>query len=291
VNGLTNGSYSECRLGLGGLHLADSKTATPVLRRAVELGVGLIDTADAYGPETSELLIAEALHPYPEGVVIATKGGMIRGHPDDIWPADGRPAHLRAACHASLERLRLEQIVLYQLHTVDPEVPIEESVGALAELRTEGKIRNIGVSNVDAEELARARSAAPIAAVQNRYSIAYRHADDVIAVCERDGLAFLAWQPLFVGLHGETLARVGSAYGATVRQVALAWLLARSPAVVAIPGTSSVAHLEENLAARTLQLTEEEQTALECQIPPFDPVRDPPHPQRSRSAHGPSARG
>ena len=268
------------------MHLAEPEAAQRVLRRAVELGVDLIDTADAYGPEVSELLIAEALHPYPDGLVIATKGGMVRrGDPNAIWPADGRPEHLRAACHASLERLRLERIDLYQLHTVDPAVPIEESVGALAELQAEGKIRHIGVSNVDADDLARARSAAPIAAVQNRYSIAYRLADDVLEICERDGLAFLPWQPLFLGLHGETLARVASAYGATARQVALAWLLARSPAVVAIPGTRSLAHLEENLAARALRLTDAELTALEREIPPFDPARDPPHPQRSRSAH------
>jgi aryl-alcohol dehydrogenase-like predicted oxidoreductase len=274
------------RLAFGGLHLDDRADARAVLRRAVELGVDLIDTADAYGPETSELMIAEALHPYPDGLVIATKGGMIRSAADEIWPADGRPEHLRAACEASLRRLRLDRIDLYQLHTVDPAVPIEESVGALAELQTEGKIRHIGVSNVDADELERARSAAAIAAVQNRYSVAYRPAEDVIEICERDGLAFLAWQPLFIGLHGERLARVASAYAATARQVALAWLLARSPAVVAIPGTRSVAHLEENLAARAFRLTDADLTALEREIPPFDPARDPPHPQRSRSAHG-----
>ena len=201
---------------------------------------------------------------------------MVRlGDPNAIWPADGRPEHLRAACHASLERLRLERIDLYQLHTVDPAVPIEESVGALAELQAEGKIRHIGVSNVDADDLARARSAAPIAAVQNRYSIAYRLSDDVLAICERDGLAFLPWQPLFLGRHGETVARLLPAHGATGRQIALAWLLARSPAVVAIPGTRSLAHLEENLAARALRLTEEERTALEREIPPYDPARDP----------------
>jgi aryl-alcohol dehydrogenase-like predicted oxidoreductase len=267
------------------LHLADPETATPVLRRAVELGVELIDTADAYGPEVSELRIAEALYPYADGLVIATKGGMIPTAADEIWPADGRPEHLRAACHASLKRLRLERIDLYQLHTVDPSVPIEESVGALAELQAEGKIRDLGVSNVDADELARARSAATIVSVQNRYSIAYRHADDVIEICERDGLAFLAWQPLFLGLHAEAIGRLARARGATVRQVALAWLLARSPAVVPIPGTGSVAHLEENVASRELRLTEEERTALEREIPPFDPARDPPHPQRSRSAY------
>jgi pyridoxine 4-dehydrogenase len=273
------------RLGFGALHLDNAEAAAAVLRRAVELGVQLIDTADAYGPEVSELMIAETLHPYPDGLVIATKGGMIRSAADEIWPADGRPEHLRAACHASLRRLRLERIDLYQLHTVDPAVPIEESVGALAELQAEGKIRHIGVSNVDADELERARSTAAIAAVQNRYSIAYRHADDVIEICERDGLAFLAWQPLFVGLHAGTLEHIGAGHGATARQVALAWLLARSPAVIAIPGTRSVAHLEENLAADALRLTDAEQARLEREIPPFD-SRDPPHPQRSRSAHG-----
>jgi aryl-alcohol dehydrogenase-like predicted oxidoreductase len=294
VNGLTNGSYSlriggdlpVRRLGFGGLHLDDRDTSRAVLHRAVELGVNLVDTADAYGPDVSELLIAEALHPYPSGLAIATKGGMIRGDADEIWPADGRPEHLRAACHASLRRLRLERIDLYQLHTVDPAVPIEESVGALAELQAEGKIRHIGVSNVNADELERARSTAAIAAVQNRYSIAYRLSEDTLEICRRDGLAFLAWQPLFVGLHTETLERVGSGHGATAKQVALAWLLARSNAVIAIPGTHSVAHLEENLAADALGLTDAERARLEREIPPFDPLRDPPHPQRSRSAHG-----
>jgi aryl-alcohol dehydrogenase-like predicted oxidoreductase len=293
VNGLTNGSYiviggdlAVSRVGFGALHLADPDVSKALLHRALDLGVDLIDTADAYGPETSELLIAEALHPYPDGLVIATKGGMIRGGADEIWPADGRPEHLRAACHASLRRLRLERIELYQLHTVDPAVPIEESVGALAELQAEGNIRHIGLSNVDAGELTRARSVATIASVQNRYSIAYRLSEDVLGICEHDGLAFLPWQPLFVGLHVEALGRVASAYGATARQVALAWLLARSPAVAAIPGTGSIVHLEENIAAGALNLTDEERAAIEREIPPFDPARDPPHPQRSRSAHG-----
>ena len=211
---------------------------------------------------------------------------MVRlGDPNAIWPADGRPEHLRAACHSSLERLRLERIDLYQLHTVDPAVPIEESVGALAELQAEGKIRHIGVSNVDADDLARARSAAPIAAVQNRYSIAYRLSDDVLEICELDGLAFLPWQPLFLGLHGETLARVASAHGATARQVALAWLLARSPAVVAIPGTSLPRPPRGEPRGARASPHGRGADGPRAGDPALRPGPQPRHPQRSRSAH------
>jgi pyridoxine 4-dehydrogenase len=234
--------------------------ARRVLQRAVELGVNFLDTADSYGPETSETLIAEALHPYPEGLVIATKAGFRRDGPRR-WSVDCRPEHLRAACEASLRRLRLERIDLFYLHTVDRSVPLEESIGALAELRREGKVRHAAVSNVDAGELERARAVVPVAAVQNRFNLADRSSDPVLAACERDGIAFVAWAPLakgfFAGGRGEP-ARIAARRGVTPAQVALAWLLARSPVAVAIPGTSTVEHLQENLGAAGLELSEED---------------------------------
>jgi pyridoxine 4-dehydrogenase len=261
------------RLGFGAMRITgpgvigwpeDRENSLAVLRRAVELGVNLIDTADSYGPEVSELLIAEALHPYPDGLVIATKGGLVhteRGR----WPVDGSPEHLREACEASLRRLRLERIDLYQLHRPDPDVPLEDSVGELARLRQEGKIRHVGLSNVSVEQLARAHAIVPIASVQNRYSLAERKYEDVLEACERQGIAFLPWYPLAVGdlaLPGGALGRIAGARGATPAQVALAWLLARSPVVCPIPGTASVSHLEENVAAASLELTDEELDAL-----------------------------
>jgi aryl-alcohol dehydrogenase-like predicted oxidoreductase len=256
----------------------------------VELGVTFVDTADSYGPEVSERIVAEALYPYPDGLVIATKGGMVRtGPPDAMWPADGRPEHLREACHGSLRRLRLERIDLYQLHTVDPAVPIEESIGALAELQREGKVRHIGVSNVSVEDLERARSVAPIVSVQNKFSIGYRPSADVLSVCEQNKLAFIPWQPLAVGRSTGTVARFAGARGATPAQVAIAWLLHRSASILPIPGTRSVAHLEENLEAIRVSLSAEEAAELERSIPPFDPERDPDHPPRSASSHDPSA--
>lgn len=250
------------RVGVGTLALAgpgvlgdplDRDGAKAVLRRAIELGVDFVDTADSYGPKVSEQIVAEALHPYPEGLVIATKGGMVRGGPPDaMWPADGRPEHLRQACHGSLRRLRLDRIDLYQLHTVDPAVPIEESVGALAELRSEGKIRHIGVSNVSVEDLERARAVAPVVSVQNCFSLAYRPSEDVLAVCDRKGLAFIPWEPLSLGRYGGAdgpVARVALARGASRAQIAIAWLLRRSASTLPIPGTRSLAHLEENLEA------------------------------------------
>jgi pyridoxine 4-dehydrogenase len=247
----------------------DPGAARALLRTAAELGVGLIDTADSYGPEVSERLIAEALHPYPEQVVIATKGGLVRDGPWR-WHADGRPAHLRAACEASLRRLRLERIDLYQLHTVDHAVPLAESVGALAELQRQGKIRHIGLSNVDVGQLARARSIVPIVSVQNRYSLLDRGSEDVLAVCEREGLAFLPWFPLGKGSLARPdrrLDRIARAHGATRAQVALAWLLHRSPAIVPIPGTSSEQHLRENVAAAELVLDDAELAALANHTP------------------------
>jgi aryl-alcohol dehydrogenase-like predicted oxidoreductase len=266
---LIGGDLEVGRLGLGGMSLTGEGVWGPpvrpdearrVLRRAVELGVTLVDTADSYGPEVSETLIAEELHPYPDGLVIATKAGFTREGPRR-WSRDCRPERLKEACEASLRRLRLERIDLFYLHCVDPDVPLEDSLGALVELRDEGKIRHAGVSNVDASELARARAVLPVAAVQNRLNLAEREHEPVLAACERDGIAFVAWAPLakgfFAGAGGRP-ATIASRHGATPAQVSLAWLLARSPATVAIPGTASVAHLEENLGAERVELSPEE---------------------------------
>jgi aryl-alcohol dehydrogenase-like predicted oxidoreductase len=234
-----------------------------VLRRAVELGVEFIDTADAYGPDVSEELIAEALSPYPEGLVIGTKGGLLRGGPGD-WRPDGRPEHLRAACEGSLRRLRVDQIALYQLHRPDPAVPLEDSIGELVSLRAEGKIRHIGLSNVSARQLARALEAAPIASVQNRYNPADRASDEVVELAATRGLAFLPWAPVGGQEPGEgkALAEVARRHGVSPVQVAIAWQLARSPQVLPIPGTSSVAHLEENVAAASLRLSADDLALL-----------------------------
>jgi pyridoxine 4-dehydrogenase len=262
------GDLEVRRLGFGAMRItgdgiwgppADREGAKAVLHRALELGVNFIDTADSYGPEVSEELIAEALHPYPEGLVIATKGGLTRPGPGR-WERDCSPEHLREACEESLRRLRLERIELYQLHAVDRRVPLEESVGALADLREEGKIARVGLSNVDVVELERAREIVPVVSVQNRYSVADRDADPVVDRCERTGLAFIPWGPLRAVGRGRNgvIGRVASAHDASELQVALAWLLARSPAMLPIPGTSSVEHLEENVAAAALRLSEEE---------------------------------
>lgn len=264
------------RLGYGSMRLtgsgvwgfpADREGAKAVLRRALELGVEFIDTADAYGPESSELVIAEALRPYPDGLVIATKGGSTRQGPSR-WSPDGRPEHLRAACEASLRRLGLERIDLYQLHTVDPKVPIEESVGALEELRREGKIRLVGISNVTVEQLERTRGVTRIASVQNRFNLGDRSSQPVLEACERDGLAFIPWSPRGPARAGAAVEQLAAARGATVSQLGLAWLLARSPAILPIPGTRSLAHLEENVAAAALELTDGELAVLErAQVP------------------------
>jgi aryl-alcohol dehydrogenase-like predicted oxidoreductase len=262
------------RLGFGAMRLTgpgtwgpprDQHRAKEVLRRALELGVTLIDTADAYGPGVNERQIAAALHPYPKELVIATKGGRTRQGPYR-WGSDGRPASLRQACEASLRRLRLERIDLYQLHGPDSHVPLEESVGALAELQAEGKVRHIGVCNVSVEQLARAREVATIVSVQNRYNLADRTWEPVVRTCERDQLAFLPWMPLAKGTltgRGSHLGRIARAHGAKPGQVALAWLLQRSPVIVPIPGTSELAHLEENLGAFEIHLTDAEMDALE----------------------------
>ena len=262
---LAIGELEVRRLGFGAMQLTgpgtwgpprDPAEARAVLRRAVELGVTLIDTADAYGPETSERLIAEALFPYPAGLVVATKGGFVRPAPGR-WAPDGRPEHLRQSCEASLRRLRLERIDLYQLHAVDPQVPLEESLGALLELAAEGKIRHVGVCNVDEHQLERAVAAGPVVSVQNRLSLAERASEPLVERCAELGLGFVAWAPLAKGFltrpHG-ALARVAKRRGATPGQVALAWLLHRSPAIAVIPGTASVRHLEENAVAARLVL-------------------------------------
>lgn len=226
-----------------------------LLVRAFELGHNFFDTADSYGPEVSERMIAEALHPYPAGLVIGTKGGFSR--PNRSWTPDGRPEHLRRALDGSLRRLRLERIDLYQFHTPDPKVPFAESFGALAELQKAGKIRHLGVSSVSVRQLEQARQIAPVVSVQNRYNIEDRASDDVLAACEKAGIAFIPWYPLGAGqaLRSARVKDVATRRGATPSQVALAWLLARSPVMLPIPGTSSTAHLEENAAAAQLKLS------------------------------------
>jgi aryl-alcohol dehydrogenase-like predicted oxidoreductase len=270
---LTLGGELEVRrMGFGAMRLTgpgiwgdprDPKAAKRLLLRVVELGVNFIDTADSYGPEVSERLIADALHPYPDDLVIATKGGLLRSGPGE-WQRDCRPEHLREACEGSLRRLRLERIDVYQLHAVDRDVPLEESVGALAELRGEGKIRHVGLSNVEPDELERAMRIVPIASVQNRYSAWERYSDPMVDLCEREGLAFIPWFPLKAGElpTGGALAGVASAHGATGFQVALAWLLQRSSAMLPIPGTSTIEHLEQNVAAAGLRLSGDELSAL-----------------------------
>lgn len=268
------GDRSARRLGFGAMRItgegiwgppADHDGAIAVVRRAVELGVNLIDTADSYGPDVSEELIAEALHPYPDDLLIATKGGLTRGGPGE-WTPDGRPEHLREACEGSLRRLRLDVIELYQLHRPDSNVPYEESVGALKELQAEGKIRSIGVSNVSVEELETARSIVDVVSVQNRFNLTDRSSEDVLERCAELGTIFIPWWPLSAGSLAEPggpVDRIASAHDATPGQVALAWLLARSEVMLPIPGTSSVDHLEENVAAAALELSDDELAELE----------------------------
>jgi len=267
------GDLRVYRLGFGAMRLTgrgvlgepeDREEARRVLRRAVELGVNLIDTADSYGPEVSERLIAEALHPYPDELVIATKGGLTR--PGGRWVSDGRPEHLREACEGSLKRLKVERIDLYQLHGPDPRIAFEDSVWALALLREEGKIRHVGLSNVGVRELEIALDIVPVASVQNRYNLFDRSSEAVLQACEREGVGFMPWYPLATGKLsriGGPLEEVAERHDATPSQVALAWLLGHSPAMLPIPGTSSVAHLEENVAAATLELMVEEMAMLE----------------------------
>jgi aryl-alcohol dehydrogenase-like predicted oxidoreductase len=261
------GELSVNRLGFGAMRLTgdgiwgppkDRKKALAVLRRAIELGVNFIDTADSYGPAVNEEVIAEALYPYPRDVVVATKGGWERPGPNQ-WTHNATPAHLRKAVEGSLRRLRVDRIALYQLHHPDPVVSLDASVETLAELQREGKIQLIGLSNVTQEHIERARKIVPIASVQNRYSFADREWDYVVNYCERNRIAFIPWFPLGAGkVAGEMLAGIARAHKATSMQVAIAWLLQRSPVMLPIPGTSSVEHLEENVAASTLRLSEAE---------------------------------
>jgi pyridoxine 4-dehydrogenase len=270
---LLGGDLPIRRMGFGAMRVTgagiwgeppDPDGARKLLRRAVELGVNLIDTADAYGPEVSERLIREALHPYPKDLVIATKGGLTRPA-RERWDHDARPEHLRRACEASLRRLRLERIDLYQLHAPDPKVPLADSIGELARLQREGKIRHVGVSNFGVDELRVARSIVKVASVQNRYNVGDRRSEDVLGVCHEDAIAFLPWAPL-AGREREAsrsrsieaLGQVARSRGVTETQAALAWLLARSPVIVPIPGTSSMAHLEENVAAAAVRFAPEE---------------------------------
>jgi len=260
------GEISVHRLGFGAMRLTgdgiwgpprDPKGALAVLRRAVELDINFIDTADSYGPHVSEELIAEALFPYPAGLVIATKGGWNRPGPNQ-WTHDATPAHLREAVEGSLKRLRLDRIDVYQLHIPDPVVPFEASMETLAQLRNEGKIRLVALSNVTQEHIERARKIVPIVSVQNRYSFADREWDYVVDYCERNGIAFIPWFPLGAGkVAGEVLDRIARAHSASPTQIALAWLLHRSPMMLPIPGTSSIEHLEQNVAAAYLHLTDE----------------------------------
>ncbi|HVS78154.1 MAG TPA: aldo/keto reductase [Steroidobacteraceae bacterium] len=264
------------RLGFGAMRITgpgvwgdppDVATAVRVLQRAVRLGVNFIDTADSYGPEVSESLIARALHPYAPDIVIATKGGLVRPGPE-AWNRDARPEHLRKACESSLKRLRRDCIDIYQLHAPDPKVPLEDSIGELVRLKSEGKIRHIGVSNVSVEELERCERLTPVVSVQNRYNLEDRHSDAVLARCESEAIAFLPWAPLGSGRQasgsgaGRALAAVAQRHGITVGQAAIAWLLERSTVMLPIPGTSSIEHLEQNVAAAGVRLSPQDMHAL-----------------------------
>jgi pyridoxine 4-dehydrogenase len=266
------GDLEVNRLGFGAMRITgegiwgwppDRANAIKVLKRVVDLGVNLIDTADAYGPETSELLIAEALHPYPKGLVIATKGGLTRPGPG-AWVPNGRPEHLKEAVDKSLKRLKLERIDLYQLHRIDPKVPAEDSLGALKEAQQAGKIRHIGLSEVSPAEIERARKVVPIVSIQNRYNFDDRKWDEAVTFCEKENIGFLPWAPVGGnhGLSGNAPETVAKAHGVDVYRVALAWLLQRSPVMLPIPGTQNLQHLEDNCAAAKLKLTPEEWKSL-----------------------------
>src|SRR3989475_9631610 len=270
---LIGDDFLVARLGLGTMRLtgkgiwgepADRSEAIRVVKRAVELGVNFIDTADSYGPDVSEGIIAEALYPYPEGVVVATKGGLERPGPDQ-WVENGRPEHLKSACEGSLRRLRLDRIDLYQLHRIDPQVPMERQLGALRALQAAGKIKHIGLSEVSVRQLHDARTIMSIASVQNRYSVTDRGSENVLEYCEQHDIVFIPWVPLAAGqLTGadSPLRRVAARKNVTPSQVALAWLLARSPVILPIPGTANVAHVVENVAAARVVLTEDDIDAV-----------------------------
>jgi pyridoxine 4-dehydrogenase len=264
------GDLTVSRMGFGAMRITgsgiwgdppDRDRAKHTLRTVVDLGVTFIDTADSYGPEVSETLIAEALHPYPADLVIATKGGLLRPGPGR-WEPDGRPAHLREACEGSLRRLGLEQIPLYQLHRPDPKVGLEESVGALVELKEEGKIRHIGLSNVTEEQLRLAQRLTPVVSVQNRYNAADRRSESMVDLCEQERIAFLPWAPVSDVDGNVPVAAAARRHGVTPHQIVLAWLLARSPAMLPIPGTGSPEHAEQNIAAASIELTPDEVAAI-----------------------------
>jgi pyridoxine 4-dehydrogenase len=276
------GDLTVCRLGFGTMRLTgggvwqpptDKQKAIAILRRAVELGINLLDTADCYGPEVNESLIAEALYPYPRDLVVATKGGLVRAGPDR-WPQDGRPEHLREALEGSLRRLRLDCIDLYQFHRPDPKVPFEDSIGELTKMRGEGKIRHIGLSNVTIKELVRAQKIVPVVSVQNHYNLAARKSERMtmteteamIDLCAKEGIGFIPWAPLALGplaSPGSSLDQISRQHNATPAQVVLAWLLERSSTMLPIPGTSQVEHLEENVAGARLKLSREEFDTLD----------------------------
>ena len=270
---VTLGDLSVHRMGFGAMRVtgegvwgppSDPEECTRVLRRAVELGVNFIDTADSYGPHVSEELIAEALFPYPDDLVIATKAGFARPGPGR-WKSDGRPEHIREAVQGSLQRLRVDRIDLYQVHTPDRKVPYAETVGAFRDLQQAGLVRHVGVSNVDLEQLDEARGIVDVVSVQNRYNLTERASEPVLEACDRDGLPFIPWFPLAIGkLAGEAIDRVAEGRGLRALQVGLAWLLHHSPVMLPIPGTSKVAHLEENVAAAAVDLTGEDLRGLEA---------------------------
>jgi len=278
------GELAASRLGFGAMRITgkeiwgdppDREQAIAALRRAVELGVSFIDTADSYGPAVSEDLIAQALYPYPGDLVIATKGGLVRPGPHR-WERDGRPQHLREACEDSLRRLRLEQIPLYQLHKPDPKVPFAESVGALADLKAEGKIRHIGISTVTEAQLREAQRVTPIASVQNRYNTADRSSQALLDLCAVQGLAFIPWAPLQQTEANPAVAAVAARHCVTQHQVALAWLLATSPVMLPIPGTGSPGHVQENIAAASLELTAGEVATITAGVLPHPGASIPP---------------
>jgi aryl-alcohol dehydrogenase-like predicted oxidoreductase len=257
------GDLTVNRLGFGAMRItgdgiwgqpADRDEAKAVLHHAIELGVNFIDTADSYGPHVSEELIGETLYPYPDDVVIATKGGLERTGPGQ-WPVNGRPEHLIEACEGSLRRLKLEQIPLYQFHRPDPGVPLEDSIGALVTLKDQGKIRHIGLSNVNEEQVRRAQRLTPIVSIQNRYNVDDRRSESLIDLCEQEQMVFLPWAPIQNLDANRVVQEIARSHDATPRQIVLAWLLARSPQILPIPGTGSVSHLDDNIAAATIKLT------------------------------------
>jgi pyridoxine 4-dehydrogenase len=264
------GDLTVSRMGFGAMRITgtgiwgdppDREQAKAALRRAVELGVTFIDTADAYGPDVSELLIAETLHPYPDDLVIATKGGLLRPGPGR-WTEDGRPEHLRRACEGSLRRLKLDQIPLYQFHRPDPAVPVADSIGALAELKAEGKIRHIGVSNVSEEQLRAAQRVTPIVSVQNRYNAGDRSSETMVDLCEQEQILFLPWAPIQDADGNQAVSDAAARHRASSRQVVLAWLLARSSQILPIPGSGSAGHVQANIEAAGIQLSPDELAAI-----------------------------